>query len=74
VKDHLTVGDVARLYAVDLWQVRRVVDALEAEIPRVGRYRLIPRELLGEIAADLRDRGWLPSQTTNDQRAPDQCA
>lgn len=62
--EHLTVGDVARLYSVETWQVRRVVDRLDVDVPRLGRYRLIPRELLGEIAAALRDSNWLPSPST----------
>ncbi|MCA9109320.1 MAG: hypothetical protein KDA52_05205 [Planctomycetaceae bacterium] len=63
----LTVGDVARIFGVETWQVRRVVDRLDVEIPRFGRYRLIPRVLLGTIAAGLRDSNWLPRQEDNDE-------
>ena len=54
---HLTVGDVARIYGVPAWQIRRIVDSLDVEIPRAGQYRLIPREQLPEIAIELKKRG-----------------
>lgn len=54
-----TVGEVARLYGVDPWKVRRIVDALNAELPRAGLYRLIPKSMLASIAVALKDRGWL---------------
>jgi hypothetical protein len=63
--NHLTVGDVAKLYGVAAWQVRRCVDRLDVEVPRAGGWRLIPRELLGDVAAALRDCGWLPSAKTS---------
>ena len=58
---HLTVGEVARLFSVDDWRVRRVVDGLDSELPRAGLYRLIPRHLLPTIAIELSHRGWLPT-------------
>ena len=67
-QNHLTVGEVARLYGVDDWRIRRIVDDLDAEIPRAGLYRLIPRALLAAIAIELRDRGWLPR--TEEAAAP----
>lgn len=71
MEDHLTVGEVAKLYSVQTWHVRRVVDRLGADIPRAGGYRLIPRTLLGDIYIALRERGLLPgpTATTCDQRA-----
>ena len=59
---HLTVGEVAEIYGVPDWKIRRVVDSLDAEIPRAGLYRLIPRELLGVIAVELQRQGWLAKQ------------
>ena len=50
---HLTVGQVAEIFQAPEWKVRRVVDALDAEIPRAGLYRLIPRGLLGRIGVEL---------------------
>ena len=55
----LTVGEVAEIYGLPAWKIRRAVDALDVEIPRAGGYRLIPRDLLGVIAAELQRRGWL---------------
>ena len=58
---HLTVGETARLYDVAQWRIRKIVDELDADIPRAGMYRLIPRHLLPTIAIKLQERGWLPS-------------
>ena len=52
-KSHLTTGELAARYGKPAWKVRRVVDALDAEIPLAGLYRLVPRELIGVIAAKL---------------------
>ena len=57
----LTVGEVATIYGVPAWKIRRLVDAMDAEIPRAGLYRLIPRSLLGRIAIELERRAWLTS-------------
>ncbi len=61
LKTHLTIGDIAGIFAVPAWKIRRVVDSLGADIPRIGSYRTVPRELLGAIAAKLQEQGWLPS-------------
>jgi hypothetical protein len=58
---HLTIGQIAAIYGVPAWKIRRVVDSLGVEIPRIGLYRSIPRELLGMIAAELQSQDWLPS-------------
>ena len=50
---HLSIGEVARLYRVPQWRARRVVDAIEPNLPRCGLYRLVPRELLKQIEAEL---------------------
>jgi len=52
-KSHLTVGEAARLLGAPDWRIRRIADELDAEIPRAGRYRLIPRRLLGKIEKRL---------------------
>ena len=61
-KSHQTVGEIAAFYGLPDWKIRRAVDSLYAEIPRAGRYRLIPRELLGAVAMELDRRGWLSKQ------------
>lgn len=58
--DNLTVGQISELFGLPNWKVRRAVDALKIEIPRAGNYRIIPRNLLGKIAAELERRGWTP--------------
>ena len=50
---HLTIGDIAEFYGEPGWKIRRIVDALPDDIPRAGRYRLIPRELLPKIGVVL---------------------
>lgn len=53
MSSHLTVGEVASILGEPEWKVRRIVDALEEDIPRAGLYRLIPRSLLTTIAEQL---------------------
>lgn len=53
---HLTVGQIADIYSEPTWKVRRVVDGLGVEIPRAGLYRLVPRDLLPRIGAELASR------------------
>lgn len=64
---HLTVGQLADLFGLPTWKIRRAVDSLDGEIPRVGLYRLVPRVRLGELALALNERGWLAApQTTGE--------
>ncbi len=53
---HLTTGQVAAFYAVPEWRIRRIVDSLDCDIPRVGLYRMIPREALPAIAEKLQGK------------------
>lgn len=55
-KSHLTVVEVAEIFGEPDWKIRRIVDALPDEIQRIGRYRLIPRELISKIGAILQER------------------
>ena len=50
---HLTVGEVAKIYAVPDWRIRKLVDSMGADIPRAGLYRLIPRTMLPAIVAEI---------------------
>ena len=61
--DLLTVGDLAEIFGVEQWRVRRAVDTIECEMRRVGLYRLIPRSQLATVGAELQRRGWLPAAT-----------
>ena len=53
---HLTIGDIAEFYGEPDWKIRRIVDALPNEIQRIGRYRMISRDLLPKIGAILQER------------------
>jgi DNA-binding transcriptional MerR regulator len=58
-----TTGDVAKLFGVKVWQVRRLFeDGTLPEPPRHGSYRAIPQESLAPIARVLADRGWLAKE------------
>jgi hypothetical protein len=61
---HLTTGEIAAHFEVKSWQARRAVDALGQAIPRAGLYRLVPRDLLPQIEAELRRKGWLREEVT----------
>jgi len=56
---HLTVGQLAEMFGLPTWKVRRAVDSLGGDIPRAGMYRMVPRARLGELAVALHARGWL---------------
>jgi hypothetical protein len=56
---YITTGQIADMFGIADWQVRRVVDALGKEIPRAGLYRLVPRSLLASVATELERRGWM---------------
>jgi len=56
---HLTTGEIAEMYGLPDWKIRRAVDALGLDIPRAGRYRLVPRGVLGRLALELARRGWM---------------
>jgi hypothetical protein len=53
---HLTVGQIADIYAEPDWLIRRIVDSLGVDIPRVGAYRAISRDLLPQIGAAIEQR------------------
>jgi hypothetical protein len=50
---HLTIGQVAKIFGVGEWRIRRIVDSIQPEIQRAGLYRLVPRSMLPEIGARL---------------------
>jgi len=58
-----STSDVADLYGVKTWQVRRLFES--SRLPEPARFagkRAIPRELLPAIVDALRERGWLPTR------------
>jgi hypothetical protein len=59
--DYLSTGEVADLFGVEPWRIRRVFECGAIDEPgRLAGKRVIPRALLGEIAIGLEKRGWLP--------------
>ena len=56
IPSHLTTGQVATFYDVPEWRIRKIVDSLGCDIPRVGLYRMIPRDVLPAIAARLQGK------------------
>ena len=48
-----TIGQLAIHFREPTWKVRRIVDALGVEIPRLCQYRLIPASILEEIGKRL---------------------
>jgi hypothetical protein len=56
-----TLGAVAKLYGVRVWQVRRLYERrLLPEPGRVGAYRVVTSDELPKIEAALRAAGYLP--------------
>ena len=51
---HPTIGQIARIFCVPEWKIRRIVDSLDPEVQRAGLYRVVPRAMLPEIGAKLR--------------------
>lgn len=59
--DFQTVGQVARERKVPEWLVRRIVDAIDPNLPRFGMKRVITRRMLPKIDAELRRKGAIGS-------------
>jgi hypothetical protein len=59
---YITIGEVAGMFGVAVWQARRAVDGLGEDIPRACQYRLVPRSLLDRLGAEFRRRGYLREQ------------
>lgn len=63
-----TAASIERQFAtiIPVWKLRRVVDSMESTgclfVQRVGNYRTISGEDVGQIAAELQRLGWLNSE------------
>jgi len=68
-KSHFTVGELAKLLDEPEWRVRRIVDQIDADIPRAGQYRLVPGEFVGRIQAALQH---LPRRNTQSSKIANQ--
>lgn len=51
-----TTGEIASRLNQPIWLVRRIVDSLAIELPRVGLYRLVPESAVQDIAAEIERR------------------
>lgn len=57
---HLTTGDLARLYDVPAWLIRRLADRRQIPTPlRVGLYRVFSESDLPAIEAALIEAGYI---------------
>lgn len=52
----LTTREVADIYLVPQWRIRRIVDAMQPPVDRFGLKRMIPAGRLVEIASRLQAR------------------
>jgi hypothetical protein len=64
-KPHYTTGELCAHFGVSAWQARRAVDSLGNLILRAGLYRLVPRDLLPAVEAELRRKGYLPGEVAS---------
>ena len=58
----LTVGELSSRYGLPAHQIRRAVDNLGVDVPRIGGYRAVPLSLLPSIEAKLRQDGFLKTE------------
>ena len=57
----VTLGELGDTLGVQSWRIARVFElGLVPEPPRVGRRRMIPKELIPDVIDALRFKGWLP--------------
>jgi hypothetical protein len=70
-----STGDLLRAYPLlAAWQIRTAIDGLGvARIPRVGRNRLLPAEMLTEFEAEVSRRGWLHDEHAVSQMIGEGC-
>lgn len=63
-----TTRQVADLYGIEVWRVRRLFeDGTLSEPGKFGGKRAIPDSLFPSIEMALRDRGWLPTAEVGPQ-------
>jgi DNA-binding transcriptional MerR regulator len=63
----LTVGDVARFYGLEAWQVRKLWERrLLPPAKRIGMYRVFTEADLPQIENALRKIGYLPTPAAED--------
>jgi len=65
MSDFLTTGELSRLLQQPEWLVRRVVDEVIPDALRAGRYRMIPRDRVVDIAAAIKSRATSAEEVTS---------
>jgi hypothetical protein len=59
-RSYLSLGEVADLLTVQSWRIARLFElGVLPEPQRVAGRRMIPKEMVLEVAEALRARGWL---------------
>ena len=62
-RSYLSLGEVADLLSAQSWRIARLFElGVLPEPERVAGRRMIPREMVPEVAEALRNRGWLTKQ------------
>jgi len=66
---YITLGELGDTLGVQTWRIARVFElGMVPEPPRLGRRRLIPKEMIPDIVDALREKGWLPPGGTGVDR------
>jgi hypothetical protein len=61
IRPYLSLGEVADLLSVQSWRIARLFElGVLPEPERVAGRRMIPSDIVPEVADALRARGWLP--------------
>ena len=61
----LSTGDLGDTLGVQSWRIARLFElGVLPEPQRIGNRRLIPKSMVPRVVDALRERGWLPSETT----------
>lgn len=50
----MTTGEFARQHGIPEWRVRRMVDSLPIEVPRVGQYRALTESIQKRLLENLK--------------------
>lgn len=69
--DFILIGQAARILKRPDHQVRRTADRLWPDAPRSGRFRMIPRSELCNLAAAIAERYPVRTSSTKTNSRPD---
>jgi hypothetical protein len=71
--DYILIGQAARVLKRPDHQVRRTADQLWPNAPRSGRFRMIPRAELCNLAAAIAERYPVRTSSPKANSRPDSC-